>query len=91
MPLSRRPSWERLEEDIERAVLLLVRVRLVLEERLRWAVTRARAAGGSCAKGGVLVVVLRGIGAELERDRDGDMAGRAWGKGTGMGGTDCYN
>lgn len=51
MPLRWRPSWERWEEDIERAGLDLLRVRLGLEERLRWAVTRARAAGGSCGEG----------------------------------------
>jgi hypothetical protein len=51
MPLRRRPSWEMWEEDIERGVLLLLRARLELEDRLRWAVTRARAADGSCGEG----------------------------------------
>jgi hypothetical protein len=53
MPLRRRPSWDRREEDIERAGLDLLRVRLGLEDRLRWAVTRASAAGGSCMEGAV--------------------------------------
>lgn len=72
MPLRRLLLLSKCEEDIERGVLVLLREGFWWERwRLRWAVTRARAASGSCEGEGVSWYLGSG-----RRGRDGKLAGR---------------